>query len=501
MTVTLQRISCLIWFTLLIIHIPARCFAGDAVHRNTSTYCRGANVLLQESAGYNMGYSHIREASNTLQKEPAAFQNGDLYDQEESDTSQKEPAEPSIEGEPVHRITIIGNHNISEDQIMRAFGIRRGEPFSTERSEKGIKRVERLSGVDAAVLKMLRDRNFEGIHLVIIITEAETRLFRPVISRTITNRWSFGVIFSERNFRGENEKLFASVLLRGATILRAGWMKPSFPEAPFFGIGLSVSYEDYDYPFPDFNTRLLDERIKRYETAVHFTFNPHYYFTVTVSPGVEKIDMTDSIAVLEGGRAVPPSPSGTFTTLEVGVELNMLDREFYPSSGFKISAARRDWGLFQDEAEIKNFLYKTKGALYFRFRRMIWGFWSRAVFTHGNVPVTLFQHLGGEGSIRGYDFGIFSGANSILGTAELRVPLNFTDIAEPGNPIVLADFHLFVDGGACWSPPDELDTERFNSGFGCGFNIMPARKAILSIDYAWERKSSGKWQIDVRMPF
>ncbi|MCK4237199.1 MAG: hypothetical protein KAX38_08775, partial [Candidatus Krumholzibacteria bacterium] len=70
-----------------------------------------------------------------------------------------------------------------------------------------------------------------------------------------------------------------------------------------------------------------------------------------------------------------------------------------------------------------------------------------------------------------------------------------------GNPIVLMDFHIFADGGGCWSGPDNLDTEKLFSGFGCGVNIIPLGKTLLKIDYAWTMRTSGRWQFNVGMPF
>ena len=108
----------------------------------------------------------------------------------------------------------------------------------------------------------------------------------------------------------------------------------------------------------------------------------------------------------------------------------------------------------------------------------------------------MLSHIGGEGTLRGYDYGVLSGTNSILVNSELRLPLNFATLDDPINPMVLADFHVFFDSGACWSSPQTFDQELFHSGFGCGANFILAKKGMLTVDYAWRMQTNGVWSIN-----
>ena len=402
------------------------------------------------------------------------------------------------DGKTVTKVGIVGGHDLNRKLVLSRFGIEPGDPFDADECERGIERVSKLSGVEQAFLRILADRERSGVHLVIVISDADTRILRPAISRCLTNDWSFGFRFEESNFRGMDEKVKSLLLLGGATVAKASWLKPSFAENPRFGAGLSAAYEQCDYPYPDYKHLLVDETIKRFRASADIRLNITDFAHLTVRPGVDVIETADTISYDE---RVPHSPSGTFMTLEFILSADLRDRRFYPSRGFILEGGRKDWGVLQSESEMKNFLYWAEGAGYMKLWRFIGVLHSRAVSTHGDVPLLLLQHLGGEGTIRGYEFGVLSGENSLIATAEARFPINFNDPRASENPLILADFHLFVDSGSCWTGTDGFDTELFHSGFGCGINLMPGEHGLISIDYAWQIETNGMWQVNAGFYF
>jgi len=398
----------------------------------------------------------------------------------------------------VTKISIIGGHDVDRRLVLARFGVQRGDPFDADTSERGIERVAKLAGVESTFLRILPDHDGGGVHLVIVISDAETRIMRPAISRYLTNDWSFGFRFEDSNFRGMDERVKSLLLLGGATVVKASWLKPIFTENLRFGVGLAAGYEQYDYPYPDYRRLLANDRIKRFQAAGRIRLNITEFAHLSVLPGVDIIEVADTISYDE---RVPASPSGTFTTVEVVLSADLRDRHFYPSGGFIVKGGRKDWGVLQSDTGMKNFLYWTEATGYLSLWRFIGVLHSRAVFTHGDVPLLLLNHLGGEGSIRGYDFGVFSGENSLLVTAETRFPLNFEDLDAPGNPLILTDFHIFMDSGSCWSGTEGFDRELLHSGFGCGVNVMPGDRSLISIEYAWRLETGGMWHVNAGFYF
>jgi outer membrane protein assembly factor BamA len=411
----------------------------------------------------------------------------------ESGTAQDVPAVQTVT-----KIGIIGGHDLNRKLVLNRFGVQTGDVFDVDECERGIERVEKLSGVENAFLRILADREGGGVHLVIVISGADTRIMRPTISRCLTNDWSFGFRFEESNFRGMDEKVKSLLLLGGATVAKASWLKPFIMENPRFGGGLSAAYEQCDYPYPDYRRLLVDNNIKRFRASADIRLNITDFAHLTLRPGVDVIETADTISYDE---RVPHSPNGTFTTLEFILSADLRDRHFYPSGGFILEGGRKDWGVLQSESEMKNFLYWAEGAGYMKLWRLIGVLHSRAVLTHGDVPLLLLQHLGGEGTIRGYEFGVLSGENSLIATAEARFPINFDDPRASDNPLMLADFHLFVNSGSCWMGTDGFDTDLLHSGFGCGVNLMPGERGLISVDYAWQIETNGMWQVNAGFYF
>jgi outer membrane protein assembly factor BamA len=409
-----------------------------------------------------------------------------------------EPAQDPGAIQTVTKVSIIGGHDVNRKLVLARFDVHPGDTFDADACEQGIEMVTKLSGVESAFLRILPDHEGDGMHLVIVISDADTRIMRPALSRYLTNDWSFGFRFEESNFRGMDEKVKSLLLLGGATIVKASWLKPFFPENLRLGVGLSAGYEQYDYPYPDYGKLLTDDRIKRFQAAGGLRLNITEFAHLSVMPGVDVIEVADTISYDE---RVPAAPNGTFMTVEVVLSADLRDRLFYPSSGFIVEGGRKDWGVLQSGSEMKNFLYWADGTGYLSLWRFIGVLHSRASFTQGDVPLLLLEHLGGEGSIRGYDFGIFSGENSLIATAEARFPLNFDDLDTPENPIVLVDFHLFLDSGACWSGTEGFDQELLHSGFGCGVNVMPGDRGLISVEYAWQLETAGMWHVNAGFYF
>lgn len=403
--------------------------------------------------------------------------------------------------ETILSISVFGNSRVREELILMKLGLERGDPFSDEEVTEGLRLIKTLSGVQSAQSRTVRNEGEAGVRIIIIIEEADTRSIIPLVQRTFANKIAFGAAVRETNFRGWNEELHASALFHGATILTGSWHKPYAFGKPFLSIGVRARYRFYNYPFPDFEALLVDDDVSWSEAAASLRFRPTGYFTLFLSPGIDRIVLADSMLIGQGESDIPPAPSGTFSTFEAGIEIDMLDRDFYPRNGFKITASRRDWGVFQSDAAMKNFLYRFQGLFFLKLGRVLISFDSRGTFVHGRVPITLIQHLGGEESIRGYDFGVISGDNCILGRTEVRVPLNFDDLDDLGNPMILVDFNIFLDSGACWNASESLDADRFHSGFGCGLNFIPIENRLLKVGYAWRRETSGMWYFDVGTTF
>ena len=122
-------------------------------------------------------------------------------------------------------IQIKGNVHIDSTMVLMLFGLKNGTIFSEKVAEIGIERLKKLSAIKNVFLRKRYNHKRNGVYLTLILQKARTLFIYPVASRTFSDKLSIGFKVSDSNFRHSNEKLDFSLLLRGATILRASWDK------------------------------------------------------------------------------------------------------------------------------------------------------------------------------------------------------------------------------------------------------------------------------------
>jgi outer membrane protein insertion porin family len=406
------------------------------------------------------------------------------------------PKPTAGEEKPIARIVIFGNDNVSDKMILKRFGLKEGDLFKKGIAEQGINRIQELSAVESASLSVIQEDHSKQVRLVIVITEQPTFSIMPIINRNFANKIAVGISLSERNFLNKNHQLSGSFQLRGATIIESDLFIPSFQCLSAAGLRLQLKFRDYHYPYPDYEEYLINDNISRLEGKIKLHIKPGRGFKFYIAPGVDMIKVSEPMLKDQGIGGIPEAPPGFYSTFEMGIELNKRNRNFYPTRGYIFSASRKDWGIIQKGAGIRNFRYCLSSGFFFKTMSFIWNFSASTTLTHGNVPLFLKQHIGGEKTIRGYKYGEFEGNNSMTGRGEVRFPLNFRSLFEPGNPMILVDFNLFADTGACWGRESYPEFNDFHSGFGFGFDFITEGKAMLKTGYAWHLQSQGLFYID-----
>jgi hypothetical protein len=217
-----------------------------------------------------------------------------------------------VPAEPILGISVFGNDRTRNTTILRRFGLRPGDPYSEEAIERGLREIETLLGIESARYRTIRNEGEEGVRLIVIVTEADTRSVTPLLQRSITNDLAFGLAFGEMNLLGRDQTLRASALFRGATVLEGSWGAPSLFGTPLLGTGVSLRYRRYRYPYPDWGRSLVDADISWLEVSASLCVHPASFMSLSISPGFDRIGLADSMLAGQGAPGVPPAPSGTF---------------------------------------------------------------------------------------------------------------------------------------------------------------------------------------------
>jgi len=410
----------------------------------------------------------------------------------------------SLPANPVRiaEIVVRGKDRVSEEVILEKFGLKAGEEYSKARGREGMRRIRTLSAVERARLWELPDRRSGGIKLVIIIDYRRTLRIRPAVTRDYSGDLALGMELSEKNLRSRDEELEILALVRGANVLETSFYDPD-PAVPFLdGLGAGFSYKDYSYPYPQCREDLIDERIRRLEPELSFHFSLLEKTSLILSPGVDKV-FGDGSLIREDGQAegLPPFPSGLFTTFRISLSAETVAAGIYPTSGFRVEFSRKDWGILDRGSEIESHIYEIKAAALFRFGRPLFQLRFRSSMSGSQVPLLLMQHLGGENTIRGYEYGIFTGVSSFLAKLDIRIPLNFYDRENMHKKLIPVEFGLFVDTGTCWSKREPVSLNGFHSGFGGSLNFILPTDIMLRTGGMWTLESSAKFYLDVEKLF
>jgi len=408
----------------------------------------------------------------------------------------------SAENLKILGVQIKGNVDLDNSLILRIFDQRDGTLFSEERARRGLEKLENLPAIKSADLRKIYNSKRNGIYLILTLQKAGTFSVYPAATRTFANKLSIGLKVSESNFRQRNENFDFSVLFRGATILSASWDKPYLADMPVLGFHCNIKYKDYQYPYPEFEEAFLNNSVKRLESVVSLHFHIYSAFSILISPGIDRIFGEGPVLRKNIEKSIfAESHEGLFSTLEISMRAGRLNNTVYPTSGFKLNLSRKDWGLFNKNPSITTKQYYFRSSFFFRIKKPIFLIHTQSVISNSGLPLILLEHLGGETSIRGYEYGVFRGDNSFLTRCEIRLPLNFTDISDAGDTLLPLDFNLFLDTGMCWNKDIPISKELLHSGFGCSMNIISPDRGILRIGCMWNRKTTGKFYLDIGRKF
>jgi outer membrane protein assembly factor BamA len=398
-------------------------------------------------------------------------------------------------------VSVFGNHHLDRGLILRSFGLKQGDDYTSEAAEGGLARVRALHGVNSASHRITQEAQEDGVYIQIIITEESARSFGLVAKRNFTNKIGVGFRFSDLNFRQRNEELGVSAMFRGATIVNLGWKKPPFFPGSRICLGLRAEYRRYRWPYPSFDGLFIDDLVRRLDTSLLLGFALHRSLILYIAAGAEWIDVAEPMLTGQGESGVPDAPGGTFPTIEAGLDFSRMDRRFYPKSGLRFHAAAKRYDYIRESPLLDVSRYSADAAIFLNLHRAFLSIDSRGSVHSGDIPVYMLEHLGGVSTIRGHEFGVFYGENSLLVRSDLRIPLNFRDLPDLGNPMILVALDIFLDTGAVWNERGELGTDRFYSGAGLGLDIIPAENWLIKVGYAWPMSRDGRFLFDIGTMF
>lgn len=391
-------------------------------------------------------------------------------------------------------LRIYGNETTKTYIIEREIPFSPGDPFDLARFNAARRRIANLPGIDYVDMHAFYTGPDSTLAITVFVTEKPAIEGKFRFERGYQDKMSWGVTMVHSNFRGRNEKLRGSFLLRGNQVYEGSWENPWVGTHHRIGVGLKGYYHDYRYVYADAGPSLSDAPIQCFGGELVLFLSRGGTSRVFTTVGFESVD---------GGVAgVTLEPGGDqYATVSAGFVADSRDSARYPWRGVYLEAIAREIGPGQDAFNIFEGTVDARAFLPVLGRTVVAAH-SRLAWRDGDrIPIYRRDHIGGAETLRGYDYGSFHGTNSLVGGVEYRIPLNFSR-SDPMEHLLLGlGLHLFADAAAAWENRESLDGDLFHTGYGAGLSFLNRNVPGLRFDFGWHDGSDMHFEFAVGMKF
>jgi outer membrane protein insertion porin family len=393
----------------------------------------------------------------------------------------------------LEKIVIEGNDKTKEKVITREINIEPGDLFNFEKVKKSLQKIYNLGYFEDVSMKLEPGAEEDSIVLVVKVIEKNTGKFGIGVGYNSEEGLMGFTSYEERNLFGGGQKVEAKVEIGGRTTYKVAFLEPWLADTP-----TSFGFEVYDTVKKE-EEKEGGEIISEYEEA---RLGGKLIFGRRISDainlGLELKTEKVTYNLISGSSLPDDSNEGLANSLTPTFTYDTRDNVFNPTSGlYNTFSLEKAGGLLGgdydfikynltlstyfstkiieeviDNRSIKNITDKiSQGVLAFR---------AKGGFANTVLPTFAKYKVGGMNTVRGYDFGEFSGDKSLVFNAEYRLPLakNFQAV-------------LFTDWGQAWDYEESINLAdlKFGKGIGIRFDtpIGPIR-----LDYGIGEEGEGK---------
>jgi len=402
----------------------------------------------------------------------------------------------------LEKIIIEGNDKTKEKVITREINIEPGDLFNFEIVKKSLQKIYNLGYFEDVSMKLEPGSEEDKIVLVIKVIEKNTGKFGVGAGYNSEEGLMGFTSYEESNLFGGGQKLEAKVEIGGRTTYKIAFLEPWLADTP-----TSFGFEVYDTAQKE-EEKEEGEIISEYEEerlGGKLIFGRR--ISDAVDLGIELKTEKVTYNLISGSSLPDNSDEGQTNSLTPTFTYDTRDNVFNPTSGlygnFSLEKAGGFLGGDYDFTKynltlstyfstkitedvinigsIKNIADKiSQGVLAFR---------AKGGSANSVLPSFAKYKVGGMNTVRGYDFGEFSGDKSLVFNAEYRLPLakNFQAV-------------LFTDWGQAWDYEESINLAdlKFGKGIGIRFDtpIGPIR-----LDYGIDEEGEGKTYFSIGHTF
>ena len=401
----------------------------------------------------------------------------------------------------LEKIVIEGNDKTKEKVITREINIEPGDLFNFETVKKSLQKIYNLGYFEDVSMKLEPGAEEDSIVLVVKVIEKNTGKFGIGAGYNSEEGLMGFTSYEENNLFGGGQKVQAKIELGGRTTYKLSFLEPWLANTP-----TSFGFEVYD------TTRKEEEKeegevVSEYEEARlggKLIFGRRISDDINLGLELKSERVTYDLIF---GILPEDTKEGLTNSLIPTFSYDTRDNVFEPTSGWYHSFSLENAGGFlggdydftkynltlrayistqfiEDVVDIGSIKKITdnlsKGVLALR---------AMGGIANTDLPSFAVYQVGGMNTLRGYNFGEFSGDKSLVFNVEYRFPL-----AENFQAVVFADW------GQAWDYEESISFEdlKFGRGVGVRFNtpLGPIR-----LDYGFGEEGIGKTYFSIGHTF
>jgi outer membrane protein assembly factor BamA len=372
----------------------------------------------------------------------------------------------------VDDIQILGNHTTKEYVILREMSIQPGDTLTQEAIERDRNNIYNLGLFNKVDVEYSVHQNIASVF--VIVSERWYFIPYPILGMKYRDpsKLYYGAGVMDQNFRGRNEKVYASFGFGYDRWSMLNYQNPKVTDnddiyfSGAFAVqkvhNLSSSYGEYENS-NIFLNGTIGKRFGLYQT-----------FFGTMGYEVWQVNEPQL------NRTVSLSGRDAFLTASVQYRYDTRDNREYTTDGSLISLGMNKSGFGESEMNLTGCAYDLRQFFGFNSGSAL-GVRTIGSFTWGGV-IPPYRHVffGYDERIRGYFYKTLEAENRIGMNAELRLPIltpRYLEIESFGIPQFQKlryglYFAIFADAGKLWSRHQVLSEQPWYSGVGAVFQFL-----------------------------
>ena len=401
----------------------------------------------------------------------------------------------------LEKIVIEGNDKTKEKVITREINIEPGDLFNFETVKKSLQKIYNLGYFEDVSMKLEPGAEEDSIVLVVKVIEKNTGKFGIGAGYNSEEGLMGFTSYEENNLFGGGQKVQAKIEIGGRTTYKLSFLEPWLANT-----ATSFGFEVYDtvYHKEDKEEKVIITEYDEERLGGKLIIGRKLSDSVKLGLELKSERVTYDLIF---GILPEDTKEGLTNSLIPTFSYDTRDNVFEPTSGWYHSFSLENAGGFlggdydftkynltlrayistqfiEDVVDIGSIKKITdnlsKGVLALR---------AMGGIANTDLPSFAVYQVGGMNTLRGYNFGEFSGDKSLVFNVEYRFPL-----AENFQAVVFADW------GQAWDYEESISFEdlKFGRGVGVRFNtpLGPIR-----LDYGFGEEGIGKTYFSIGHTF